>query len=83
MKDVKYSFWFSGVLLNVTYFIFCTLGLILFVFYEGREFPDSNTIMVDFVINYVPVGIFGIIVSAIFAASMAALDSLLNSMTTV
>ncbi len=83
MKDVKYSFWFSGVLLNVTYFIFCSLGLILFVFYQGREFPDSNTIMVDFVINYVPVGIFGIIVSAIFAASMAAIDSLLNSMTTV
>ncbi len=83
MKDVKYSFWFSGVLLNVTYFIFCTLGLILFVFYQGREFPDSNTIMVDFIINYVPVGIFGIIVSAIFAASMAAIDSLLNSMTTV
>ncbi len=83
MKDVKYSFWFSGVLLNVTYFIFCTLGLILFVFYQGREFPDSNTIMVDFIINYVPVGIFGIIVSAIFAASMASIDSLLNSMTTV
>ncbi len=83
MKDVKYSFWFSGVLLNVTYFIFCTLGLILFVFYEGREFPDSNTIMVDFIINFVPVGIFGIIISAIFAASMAAIDSLLNSMTTV
>ncbi len=39
--------------------------------------------MVDLVINYVPVGIFGIIVSAIFAASMAAIDSLLNSMTTV
>ena len=83
MKDVKYSFWFSGSLLNVTYFIFCTLGLILLVFYEGRVFPDSNTVMVDFIINYVPVGIFGIIVSAIFAASMAAIDSLLNSMTTV
>jgi SSS family solute:Na+ symporter len=83
MKDVKYSFWFSGVLLNTTYFIFCTLGLILLVFYQGRVFPDPNTIMVDFIVNYVPIGIFGIIVSAIFAASMASIDSLLNSMTTV
>ena len=83
MKDVKYSFWFSGVLLNTQFFIFMTLGLILFVFYEGRTFSDPNTIMVDFVINYVPIGIFGIIISAIFAASMAAIDSLLNSMTTV
>lgn len=83
MKDVKYSFWFSGVLLNVQFFIFMTLGLILYLFYEGRAFPDSNTIMIDFIINYVPIGIFGIIVSAIFAASMAAIDSLLNSMTTV
>jgi len=83
MKDVKYSFWFSGVFLNVQFFIFMTLGLILFVFYEGRAFSDPNTIMVDFIVNYVPVGVFGIIVSAIFAASMAAIDSLLNSMTTV
>jgi len=83
MKDVKYSFWFSGVLLNTQFFIFMTLGLILFVFYEGRAFADPNTIMVDFIINHVPIGIFGIIVSAIFAASMASIDSLLNSMTTV
>jgi len=83
MKDVKYSFWLSGVFLNVQFFIFMTLGLILYVFYEGRVFADPNTIMVDFIINYVPVGIFGIIISAIFAASMAAIDSLLNSMTTV
>jgi len=39
--------------------------------------------MIDFIIHNVPIGIFGIIVSAIFAASMAAIDSLLNSMTTV
>jgi len=83
MKDVKYSFWFSGVLLNVQFFIFMTLGLILFVLYGARTFSDPNTIMIDFIINYVPVGIFGVIISAIFAASMAAIDSLLNSMTTV
>ena len=83
MKDVKYSFWFSGVLLNVQFFIFMTLGLILFVLYDARPFPDANMIMIDFIIDYVPVGIFGVIISAIFAASMAAIDSLLNSMTTV
>ena len=83
MKDVKYSFWFSGVLLNTQFFIFMTLGLILYIFYEGKAFSDPNTIMVDFIIDHVPVGVFGIIVSAIFAASMAAIDSLLNSMTTV
>ncbi len=60
-----------------------TLGLILYIFYGAREFSDPNTIMVDFIINFVPGGIFGVIVSAIFAASMAAIDSLLNSMTTV
>jgi len=72
MKDVKYSFWFSGVLLNTTYFIFCTLGLILLVFYQGRAFSDPNTIMIDFIINYVPIGIFGIIVSAICAPMASA-----------
>ena len=83
MKDVKYSFWFSGVVLNTQFFIFMTLGLILYVFYDAKEFSDPNTIMIDFIVNYVPAGIFGIIISAVFAASMAAIDSLLNSMTTV
>ncbi len=83
MKDVKYSFWFSGILLNTQFFIFMTLGLLLYLFYDARGFDDSNLVMVDFIVNHVPVGIFGVIIAAIFAASMAAIDSLLNSMTTV
>jgi SSS family solute:Na+ symporter len=83
MKDVKYSFWFSGIVLNTQFFIFMTLGLFLYIFYAGREFTDPNAIMVHFVVNHIPVGVFGVIVSAVFAASMAAIDSLLNSMTTV
>lgn len=83
MKDVKYSFWFSGIVLNTTFFLFLALGLILYVFYNAREFSDPNTVMIDFIVNYAPVGIFGIIISAVFASSMAAIDSLLNSMTTV
>jgi SSS family solute:Na+ symporter len=83
MKDVKQAFWFSGIVLNTQFFLFMTLGLLLFVFYRGREFDDANMVMVDYIVNYVPPGIFGIIVAAIFAASMASIAPLLNSMTTV
>ena len=83
MKDVKYSFWFSGIMLNTQFFIFMTLGLLLYLYYDARQFDDANFVMVDFIVYHVPVGIFGVIIAAVFAASMAAIDSLLNSMTTV
>lgn len=83
MREVKQAFWFSGIVLNTQFFLFMMLGLLLFVFYGGRKFDDANMVMVDFIVNYVPPGIFGVIVAAIFAASMASIAPLLNSMTTV
>jgi SSS family solute:Na+ symporter len=83
MKDVKYAFWFSGIALNTQFFLFMVLGLLLYVYYGGREFADANMVMVDFIVHHVPDGIFGVILSAVFAASMASIAPLLNSMTTV
>lgn len=83
MKGVKSSFLSSAVIMNVMYFLMLGVGLILFIFYEGKEFETSNQIMIGFILENLPVGIIGLVVSGAFAAAMSSVDSLINSMTTV
>jgi len=82
-KGVKNSFVVSAVIMNIIYFTFMLLGVLLFIYYDGREFNSSNEIMIDFIANNLPVGFVGLIISGIFASAMSSIDSLLNSMTTV
>lgn len=82
-RGVKNSFMVSAVIMNILYFLFMALGVILFIYYDGIEFDTSNGIMIDFIANHLPVGVVGLLISGIFAAAMSSIDSLLNSMTTV
>ena len=69
--------------------IFFTLGTLLFVYY--RENPDwlnpvlsqTDAIFPWFIVNSLPAGICGLLIAAIFAASMSSLDSSMNSVSTV
>lgn len=83
IKDVKRSLAFSGIMMNVLYFGFMILGLIMFSVFNGKDFNDANSIMITFIAEKVPIGFLGIIIAGIFAAAMSSVDSLLNSMTTV
>lgn len=83
LKNAKNSLVISAFVMNIIYFIMLFLGVLLFVFYKGREFPTSNEIMITFILNEMPIGIIGLIIAGIFAAAMSSVDSLLNSMTTV
>lgn len=83
MKGVKKSFVISGFVMNILYFIFMLVGVLLFVFYKGKEFGNANSIMIDFITNQLPVGFIGLVVAGVFAAAMSSVDSLLNSMSTV
>lgn len=82
-KGVKKSFLVSAIIMNVIYFSFMILGVILFIYYKGTAFKSSNNIMIDFISNHLPIGVVGLILSGIFAAAMSSIDSLLNSMVTV
>ena len=83
MKTMKKSFLLSGTIVNIQFALFIFIGLLLFIKYDGAAFPDSNAVMIDFIINNIPVGIFGLILAAILAATMSSIDSLLNSMSAV
>jgi Na+/proline symporter len=49
----------------------------------GETYNDTNYIFPTFVIKYLPAGLVGLIIAAIFAAAMSSMDSELNSLTTV
>lgn len=83
ISEMKKSLSVSSLLMNAIYLFMLFLGLYLWVFYDGREFESSNLMMIDFIINSLPVGIIGLIISAVLASAMSSIDSILNSMTTV
>lgn len=79
----KRSIMSSGIIMNVMYFIFMLVGLIMFCFYQGAEFPSSNQVMITFILEELPDWLLGLMIAAVFAAAMSSIDSVLNSMTTV
>lgn len=83
IKSAKNSFVVSAFVMNIVYYVMLLVGVILFVFYQGRTFETSNEIMITFILNEMPVGIIGLIIAGVFAAAMSSVDSLLNSMTAV
>lgn len=83
VKGLKASIVSGGIIMNVMLFIFTFTGLILYSFYDGQPFDSANQVMITFILENIPVGLLGLIISAVFAAAMSSIDSVLNSMTTV
>jgi SSS family solute:Na+ symporter len=65
------------------YFLFIFLGVLFYSYYQGVEFENSNTIILQFASDYGLPGLMGLIAAAVMAASMSSLDSAFNSMSTV
>lgn len=83
VKSAKVSIMSSGIIMNVMYFLFMLIGLIMFSFFDGVPFESSNQVMITFILEHLPVGLLGLMIAAVFAAAMSSIDSVLNSMTTV
>ena len=81
--DAKKSFLMMGYAAFFIYFLFMFLGVLFYGYFEGREFENGNTIILEFTAEYGLPGLMGVIAAAVIAASMSSLDSSLNSMATV
>lgn len=85
IRDVKRTGILSTLLMVGVYWATYILGIILFVFYKSHtntlDFANQNNIFVDFIMNYMPHGVIGLMVAGVFAAAMSSLDSVLNSAT--
>jgi SSS family transporter len=62
------------------------IGLALFAFFQPLELPaeiDGDKMMPYYIIHYLPQGISGLLITAVFAAAMSSMDSGINSIATV
>jgi SSS family solute:Na+ symporter len=62
------------------------IGLGLFAFFDGVALPENisgDKVMPYYIITYLPAGISGLLITAVFAAAMSSMDSGINSITTV
>ncbi|UCG49208.1 MAG: sodium/solute symporter [Phycisphaerales bacterium] len=87
-RQAANAVWTNAVLTVPAALIFFFLGTALYAFY--RTMPaklnptlDTDAVLPWFVVHELPAGLAGIILAAIFAASMSSLDSSMNSMATV
>ena len=83
LGDAKKAYILMGYAAFFIFALFFLLGLLLNAFYQGAEFENGNTIMLEFVALADIPGVMGLITVAIVAAAMSSLDSSLNSMATV
>jgi SSS family solute:Na+ symporter len=73
----------SGFVILAQFALFLFIGAGLWVFY--REFPPSGVILRSderftyFIVHYLPTGVLGLIIAAIFSAAMGTLAGSLNS----
>lgn len=81
--DAKKSFLLMGFVAFFVYFLFFLLGILFYGYYDGQEFENGNTIILQFATDYGLPGLMGIIAAAIVAASMSSLDSSFNSLATI
>lgn len=85
LRKANYAFVTALLVASVIGFLIFFEGAVLFAFYNQENNLDipTNEVFIHFVIHELPVGLKGLIVSALFAASMSTISSVLNSMTTV
>ena len=70
----------SALSVMVQFVLFLLVGLGLWVFYQGREFPRSDEIFPLFIVQELPPGITGLLIAGIFASAMSSLSSSINSL---
>jgi SSS family transporter len=87
VTNIKKSGILSTLAMQLLFWMCVFLGVGLYVFYQTNsstlDFSNSNLIMTDFLLNYVPNGLLGLLLAATFAAAMSSIDSVLNSLTAV
>ncbi|SDP18292.1 sodium:solute symporter family transporter [Halobacillus aidingensis] len=83
VTEVKKSICISGFVMNIMFFVFMLIGVLLYITMDGRSFENSNNVMITFIASNIPVGVLGLMIAGVFAAAMSSIDSVLNSVTTV
>ena len=85
IDEAKKTLWTNAVMTIPATLIFFFLGTALFVFYKENPaslsftISEADAIFPWYIFNELPAGIIGLLISAIFAASMSSVSSSINS----
>jgi SSS family transporter len=85
LKSSQKALIWSGFVASAQFGLFLFIGLILYVFYAGATpeaigLATTDEVFARFIVDYMPVGVAGLIVAALFAAAMSSLSSSLNAL---
>ncbi len=69
----------SGILVFLQFALFLTIGLFLFYFY-GNTNTHPDKVFSKYILENIPTGLLGLIISAILASAMSTLSSTINSL---
>ncbi|MFC2123390.1 sodium/solute symporter [Bacteroidota bacterium] len=88
-RKAKRSVWIAMLIYLPLTALFCYIGTTLFAYYSGPEnvlgeaITKGDQVFPHYIATQLPVGIKGLIIAAILAASMSTIDSALNCSATV
>ena len=85
-NEAAKSLWTNGLITIPGIFIFFGLGTVLFVYYltnpEKIGSANPEELLPYYIVAELPLGIAGLVIAGVFAASMSSLDSSMNSIAT-
>ncbi|HEY9229998.1 MAG TPA: sodium:solute symporter [Gemmatimonadaceae bacterium] len=80
LKDARVALIGSGVAVIVQFALFLMLGIGLWAFYAGRQFPVPDAIFPTFIVDQMPHGLIGLLLAAVLAATMSTHSGAINSL---
>ncbi len=84
-RDASRALIVSGFVVLVQFAMFLALGVALALFYtqvHPQTFDRGDEVFAAFIVDYLPVGLLGLTLAAVFSAAMSTLSSSLNSSAT-
>ena len=80
LRDGQIAIIGSGFVVFLQFFLFLAIGLGLWAFYQGKQFPLTDQIFPSFIIDHMPHGLIGLLLAAILAATMSTHSGAINSL---
>jgi SSS family transporter len=70
----------SGIIIVIQFALFLVLGVLLYIFFEGKQFPKPDEVFPYFIINNLPIGLKGVLVAGLLAAALSTLAGSVSSL---
>jgi solute:Na+ symporter, SSS family len=80
LRDARLALIGSGVAVIAQFAVFLMLGVGLWGFYQGKQFPTADAIFPTFIVDHMPHGLIGLLLAAVLAATMSTHSGAINSL---